>query len=132
MRNEVGRRDLRRWGQTLEQEIVGLLEPNVHGAHRFVRKRADPKFLAAAIVHLQELKDELSSIDLISILKLLKYINEGILLDDKFKNKKNELSLNENSDEDNDENPSKNNYIKNKDNKKISQVINVSIDLSEI
>jgi len=40
--------------------------------------------------------------DLISILKLLKYINEGILLDDKFKNKKNELSLNENSDEDND------------------------------
>jgi len=40
--------------------------------------------------------------DLISILKLLKYINEGILLDDKFKNKKNELSLNDNSDEDND------------------------------
>jgi hypothetical protein len=40
--------------------------------------------------------------DLISILKLLKYINEGILLDDKFKNEKNELSLNDNSDEDND------------------------------
>ena len=39
--------------------------------------------------------------DLISILKLLKYINEGILLDEKFKNKKNDLSLNENSEEDN-------------------------------
>lgn len=39
--------------------------------------------------------------DLLSILKLLKYINEGILLDEKFKNKKNDLSLNENSDEDN-------------------------------
>lgn len=38
--------------------------------------------------------------DLLSILKLLKYINEGILLDEKFKNKKNDLSLNENSDED--------------------------------
>lgn len=39
--------------------------------------------------------------DLISILKMLKYINEGILIDDKLKNKKPHLQLNENSDDDN-------------------------------
>ena len=36
-----------------------------------------------------------------SILNMLKYINEGILIDDKLKNKKPDLQLNENSDDDN-------------------------------
>ena len=39
--------------------------------------------------------------DLISILKMLKYINEGILIDNKLKQKKPDLELNENSDDDN-------------------------------
>ena len=45
--------------------------------------------------------------DLKSILKMLKYINEGILLDDKFKNKKN-LNLNENDNSDDEENDNNN------------------------
>ena len=39
--------------------------------------------------------------DLISILKMLKYINEGILIDNKLKQKKLDLELNENSGDDN-------------------------------
>ncbi len=48
------RRHLGRGGQGLEQEVVALLQPDVHRPHWLVREGADAELLPRAVVHLQE------------------------------------------------------------------------------
>ena len=52
------RRHLRRGGQALEEELVALLKPDVHGAHGFVGEGSDPELLVGAVVNFKELKRE--------------------------------------------------------------------------
>jgi hypothetical protein len=54
--HEVGRGHVRRGRKTLEQEVVALLQPDVHRPHRLVGERPDTELLPRAVVNFEHLK----------------------------------------------------------------------------
>lgn len=56
MHDEVWRFNVRGGGQVLQDNFVGLLQPQIHSSQRVVVERTDPQQTQVTVVNVQNLK----------------------------------------------------------------------------